>query len=255
MRKILISGDSWSFAVYNAWHGGFDILEEAFGHQLSKFGYNVNNVSVAGSSNLRSISYLERALEQDSSYDYIFWVQTDPIRDFRTEDSFYDDNYKRMIPVYDIEKLNNLIVSKGNSIKSAAKSILFDSYNRLDQIAKKNSKIIYCMGGCSSLTEDIIKFSNLRSLIKSIPEFLIVNHTDGVMYDTEEWLSTQYVKYVKEHKIRIEDTDWYECTEEFLNKTANWSRCEEFFRPDLWHPNGAGHKLITEYIIKTLGLE
>ena len=250
MKKILISGDSWSFAVYT--HGTSLIcLKEAFGDQLANRGYQIVNVSVAGSCNSTSVERLKRALADDNSFDSIIWVQTDPFRDLRTTEQMSAPIHGS-VPKYNMTALQDLIISNNGSIIKAADAMLMRTYSLLDSAATLYKKDIYCIGGCVPLSDHISQFKNLKILIKSVPEFLIDGHTDSLAYDTEAWLTYQYVEYAKKNKIDLSETDWYTATDLFLNKTNAWGHCEEYFSPDKWHPNAAGHRLIADLIEKTL---
>lgn len=251
MNKILISGDSWGFAVYDTTVNPVGIIPEAFGHQLTNRGYDVENVSVAGSNNNNSVRKLSWALDRDSSFDTIIWVQTDPFRDLRTDRQIADP-FHGNVPEYNIQALQNLITANNGSIVKSAESLLNDTYNWLNTIAARHNKVIHCLGGCVTIADNISKFEHLRVLMKSIPEFLIPGHKDSLIYDTEGWLTYQYIEHVKKNKIDLLQTDWYAATDLLMEKNKGWSNCVEYFNPDQWHPNAAGHRLITDFIVKTL---
>lgn len=254
MKKILISGDSWSFAVYNPIGDDYSIMPQAFGHQLSDQGYNITNVSSAGASNSATIRCIDQALELDNSYDVVLWVQTDPFRDLRFKHSVEVPIFGN-VPAYNMDTVHQLVTVNNNSLVKSAEMILAGSYHRLNMIAKKYKRDIYCIGGCVPISNFVYNFNNLAVLIRSIPELLIPGFEESFVYDTEGWLTYQYVEYAKKNKIRLEDTDWYQCTDTFMTKSIVWSNCLEYFSPDQWHPNVKGHAVIADFIVKTLGLE
>lgn len=168
---ILIGGDSWTLGEYR-FHP--DVNDGCWSHlglvqYLMDEGHLVKNVGKGGSSNNDSITALKTAIENSVyKFEYIFWFQTDPIRDLRP----YTDPALKNIKTYQqlIEKQNEC---------------LLDSYRNLDSIGSK----IYVIGGCAKINLDLIsQFHNLEPIIPSVTEFLIPHYThpEYVLTDNSE---------------------------------------------------------------------
>lgn len=248
-RSIAVSGDSWSAAVYipdEESIGNYTQIPEAFPEQLERRGYIVDNLSQTNSSNTLTIDWLESYLNDHPDVQNVVWVQTDPMREFRIDATA--KVFNREVSVVDAQGIVSAVRMHG-SIEALIDNLLDNAYSRLHHIAEKHNKKILCIGGCSKLSSIVHNYPNLIPVLPSIVELLIPSVNDTVLYDTDSWLSKQYPQELFKSSDNIELLrDWYTATAKYEAMILPMETCAEFFHPDKWHPNTAGHYLIANFI-------
>lgn len=248
-RSLAVSGDSWSAAVYipdDTSIGNYTQIPEAFPDQLARRGYQVNNLSQTNSSNTLTIDWLESYLLENPDVQHIVWVQTDPMREFRIDSTA--TIFNREVSVVDADSIVAAVRMHG-SLELLIDNLLDNAYSRLHHIAETYNKKIMCIGGCSKLSPIISNYPNLIPVLPSIVELLIPEVNDTVLYDTDSWLSKQYPQALFKASDNIELLrDWYTATNKYEQMILPMETCQEFFHPDKWHPNTAGHYLIANFI-------
>ena len=233
MKNILIAGDSWGCGEWDYLNDtrtdDYGVSHKGLEQYLLDLGHRVVNVSIAGGSNRQSVELLQEVLSIDT-YDYVFWFQTDPIR-----------NYFRFTEESKIEAASNWRTVA--DILKMQDEALDESYEQLG----RTSTTIYCIGGYSKI--DAIKLSsydNLICLIESIPE-LCCPHIPHPIINFSDWLD--YIPKTFEdfdELIKIK----YECDAFFDNPDL-----VEYFVPDGRHANRLGHLKVFEHINSQLGLD
>ena len=223
--NIAIGGDSWGVGEWsinitlNITHGGIRQYFEEDGHEVSMS-------AIPGESNNITTNHLRNVVSYPLiKYDYIFWFQSDPIRDLRP----YDDFGKSIKTYEDLIIKSNELIDK--------------TYNFLNSIGQK----IYCIGGCSKLNLELIKkYNNLYPLIESVTEFILPNYEHPKL-----WYS-DWIKFVD--KLDMESIDLLLKDKLNQDSLANTEIKEhkEYFWPDGGHPNRKGHRVLYDYIIKNV---
>ena len=213
--KILIGGDSWGVGEWpqETNHRGIWQYFEEDGHE-------VVIKAIPGESNKTSISHMCNYV--NGNYDYVFWFQSDPLRDLRP----YDDFGNTIKNYDDLITQSNIILDK--------------NYKELND--RSNCKI-YCIGGCSKLNVELIsKYKNLIPFIESLTELILVDYKHPEIWHSD-WID--YVERLDESVI------------DFLlpNKMKQDSLSEidgyrKYFWPDGSHPNRYGHKVLYNFILK-----
>jgi len=215
MTSVIIAGDSWGLGE---WGGNitYGISHKGIEQYFNDYGFRVENVSSPGASNKFSISLLSQTL-QSKSFDYIFWFQSEPLRDIPPI------NFKSVLEIS--EKQYDLLVK---------------SYTTLNEIGQP----VYCLGGCSKINVEMISsFHNLIPVIPSITEFLLQDYKHPSVWQSnpdvvipENYLDLDSLKQV---------INWYE-------EKLRLSNYTEMFYPDGSHPNRYGHKIIYNYIMENV---
>ena len=221
--KILIAGDSWGCGEWG-WDddGNYGLIHEGLAHFLSTQ-HTVVNVSKAGASNKEAIELLSQQLTLDNSFDFIFWFQTDPLRDARPY-SFFKQK------ILSFEALMELQLD-----------LLLAAYTRLN-----NLKIpVYCLGGASLLkTEYFDNYSNLTPIVPSVTNLIL-----GKSYDHPEIWFSEWLKLIKK---QFDLDSLNKLYSEKLKQNELLDNHRDLFYPDGYHPNRIAHEILYNYLRKEL---
>jgi hypothetical protein len=178
--------------------------------------------AIPGECNNITINHLNNVVSSPLvKYDYIFWFQSDPIRDLRP----YDD-FGKSIKTYE-----DLIIKSDELIDK--------TYNFLNSIGQK----IYCIGGCSKLNLELMKkYKNLYPLIESVTEFILPNYKHPKLWHSDwinvvDKLDMDTIDFLLENKLKQDSLADTKIKEH-----------REYFWPDGGHPNRKGHRVLYEYI-------
>ena len=213
--KILIGGDSWGLGEWD-WDPDHRIVHKGITQYFNDDGYQeVFNCSAGGSSNKEAIDRLAYVIA-DYNPDYIFWFQTDPIRDLRPYTDYIIKSYQQLVD--DHETLINT------------------TYRKLNSLGVQ----IHCIGGCSKLNLMLLEqYSNLTALIPSCIE-LLTDRKHPEFWCTD-WASSLDPELDYESTNLLYDM--------FCNPPLNLEQnYPKFFKPDGYHPNRHGHRVIYKYI-------
>jgi len=235
MVRVLIGGDSWAVGEW----GDYDRTEQQFPNKpaaithlgldqyLLDEGFEVFNVAHGGISNKNSIKYLSQRIYEH--WDYVFWIQTDPLRNLR-------DSLQMQRPEYDskwFEDYEDLIRIQDLLLKT--------DYSTLNSYAKK----IYCIGGCSKLRLNVMQhYPNLDPIVPSFPELITPNFECWEVYCNDHW------------RIRIDERWDLETITQILvehNKFDKMHYTSPFFTKGYGHPDRYGHKVLFDYLKTKLG--
>jgi len=225
--KILIAGDSWGCGVWGPGSGPFHPFRGLKHRGIEQFlvddGYDVINVSYGGASNFDIIKRME-PLVYRYSYDYIFYIKTDPLRELypawtegnTSNDKLHFPNYERIL--YTIDYNSN------------------SCYEMLNRMGVP----IHMIGGCGTINETLLeKYSNLKLVLKSIPKYLCPNYTIP-----EVWFSSDWYKHIDEKwdLSNIDKVLEQQRRVEWLNKNC------KHFKDDHAHPDKDGYFKVYQYI-------
>ena len=208
---ILIAADSWGCGEwsYNSGNGSV-ILHKGLEFYFSECGYNVHNISDGGAANVR---ILKRMGNLKKKYNYVFFIQTDPLRDLRPYKKFKELN-----------RLDLLIEKQ--------KELIDETYKNLNKLGYS----IHCMGGCGKLNLELInKYENLIPFIESIPEFLIPNYSHPDVWFSD-WID------LIDDQFTIEELD--KLLENKKRQDSLMDEHADLFYPDGHHPNREAHKIL-----------
>ena len=87
--RILLAGDSWGvkpflgrtlFPQRKRENLSFTSSHKGLADHIVSDGHSVHNISMSGASNLKIIDKMKLAM-RNADFDYIFFIQTDPLRD------------------------------------------------------------------------------------------------------------------------------------------------------------------------------
>lgn len=231
MAKILIAGDSWGcgeWGNYSAVEPLFSGRNHAITHlgleqYLIDDGHEVHNLSKGGLSNNSTVINIQDNLHHN--YDYIFWFQTDPVRDILR----WDQEKSKWFNTFD-----HLVLMQEIDLRRV--------YKNLNQLNTK----IHCIGGCSKLDVDRMQdYSNLIPFIPSVIEFLIPNFRHPKIWFTGDWVLNLDEKWdLKTLDIIIHER----------KQMMSLPKISKYFHLDGGHPDREGHKVIFEHIKKQLPL-
>jgi hypothetical protein len=213
--KILIGGDSWGLGEWpqETNHRGIWQYFEEDGHE-------VVIKALPGQSNKTSISHMCNYV--NGNYDYVFWFQSDSLRDLRP----YDDFGNTIKNYDDLITQSNIILDK--------------NYKELND--RSNCKI-YCIGGCSKLNVELIsEYKNLIPFIESLTELILVDYKHPEIWHSD-WIN--YVERLDESVI-----DFLLPNKMKQDSLSEVDEYREYFWPDGSHPNRYGHKVLYDFILK-----
>lgn len=232
--NIVIGGDSWGVREWGiqestrrAKWSTSDKIHRGLWQYFEENSYTVEMCAIPGESNKIIINHLGNVLKGLSNKkincDYIFWFQSDPIRDLRPFDDFGNS----------IKTYNDLL--------NKSKQLLNETYRILNSFGFK----IYCLGGCSKLDMDLIKnYKNLIPLIPSITEFLLDDYTHPNLWHSD------WINHVE--KLDVDTIDLLLIDKKKQDSLSSVEKYKEFFWPDGGHPNRKGHRVLYDYIIENV---
>ena len=239
-KTILIIGDSWSRGELSFKKNdiGHDIVHTGTEQYLIDAGHTVINLGILGGSNSQAMLNYQKFKDQA---DYIFWFQTDPLRDVNGKNN-------------DGEPFVELL-KRFNSIKAVFDYLIDDIQNKINNIAVEKNQIVHVIGGFSVITPNINKFSNLKNFITNV-NALIDPSTNFEIYGyfpEFKWF-IDIIEYCKTHNL-ISDC----IKQEYIDIMSGHERIFDYMRentqyywPDGFHPNRQGHKIIFDQIEKLL---
>jgi len=215
--KILIGGDSWGVGEWpqETNHRGIWQYFEEDGHEVIM-------KSIPGESNKTSISHMCDFINQNYNYNYVFWFQSDPLRNLRPYDDFGNT----------IKNYDDLITQSN--------FLLDESYKELND--RTNCKI-YCIGGCSKLNIDLIsKYENLIPFVESLTELILVDYKHP-----EIWCS-DWINHIE--KLNESTIDFLLPNKMKQDSLSEVEEYRKYFWPDGNHPNRHGHRVLYDFILK-----
>jgi len=237
--RILLAGDSWG-AKPNLGRtlfskrkndGSFASSHKGLEEHMVSDGHSVVNVSGSGSSNTQIIEKIKLKIQQ-GNFDYILFIQTDPLRD--------EVNCKFNLGFS--EHLNKKWFETYEDLLEIRKYHLNKAYKKLSNIGET----IHIVGGCSKVDKTLISsYNNLVCVIESIPELLV---KDYIMPDI--WGMNLWQKKIDDRW----DLDVLDKLLEQLKMTEWLHDNSPYFYIDPMHPDSEGYKKVYECIKEKLGL-
>lgn len=222
--KIVIGGDSWGVREWS----DSEEIHRGMWQYFEEDGHEVSMSAIPGESNNITTNHLRNVVSYPLiKYDYIFWFQSDPIRDLRP----YDDFGKSIKTYEDLVNKSDELIDK--------------TYDFLNSIGQR----IYCIGGCSKLNMELIKkYNNLYPLIDSVTEFILPTYTHPKLWYSDwinvvDKLDMESIDFLLEDKLKQDSLADTEIKEH-----------REYFWPDGGHPNRKGHKVLYDFIIDSLNI-
>ena len=245
--NILIEGDSWAYTFLFP-KPGVSEQHAGFSRWLAEQHFVITN-AMPGSSNALSI---ERIRAYSKPVDLIIWIQTEPVRDFFTDQHVHMAVTNSPRPVLDYQQIYNSADQLG-SLKAAFRHHLRSvTYPALDQAAKEKNAQVLMLGGCSPVQEHLLGgLDNLHSIIPNIPGLLLPNcpYQDCLFQNTHCWADHEYADYVVNSGNVKLIQDWFAETKRINEKLLAWQNDTVYFNPDKWHINTAGHRILANALI------
>ena len=238
---ITIVGDSWGY--YWDKHGN---QCQGLKNLLTAQGHTVSNLALPGKSNLETINEL---IEQQSSTDCVLFIQTEPVREWFTGRNAKDHCGRNNRPLLDAESLFKLVLDQG-SVKQVLENYLKNTiYPKLEQWQEQQSAPVLIIGGCSDVDTDLLP-KCLTCVVDSWPQLLLGSDRfeKTMFFDTGQWLSWEYAELVHQSKNVDLMVEWYEITKKVNEKQIVWANDTQYFNPDKWHPNLAGHQVLADHL-------
>lgn len=264
-KPIFLAGDTWGVGTLNI-KGRMGFGKYRTKIETYFLGYDLINVSSSASSNL--VSY--NLIEENISFDYDFvWIHVPPLRDiFDSINNQVIENNKNNLNLY-TQKIKieedffiNLIqwLSDIDDIEKLLSKTLVNTYTKFNDLAKKNNKLIHCIGGCQKILPEVnSKYTNLRIVIPSIVELFYPELNLDNFTFSDFVLSTDKLEKLKNHKtININYKNNLSWLIEQHDKTLeifqrfNDQKQKGYFYPNMFHPNEAGVKIWTEHLKQML---
>lgn len=217
--KIGVVGDSWAAGEWPdpGWGSEWEPMHKGLQQYLVDNNHEVVDCARPGWSNLNILNDIQKNhLKELQSCDYVLWIQTDPLRDFKTEQLWWptqtvDDVYKRQN-----KHLKNF-------------------YTQLNDLGLT----VHLIGGlCKIQTKGIKKYKNIRIAVPSIVELLTGKKQWDIYYQN-------YYQYLTPKNSTKEVVD-----HAYLQDRVFWDIMadKKWFYPDGVHPNREGHKVLYEYL-------
>ena len=230
LKNILILGDSWSQGEISVNENGRYVSHRGVMQYLEDDGYKIENRGGLGESNHWALTQFEL---YSGSPDFILWFQTDINRDY-LENTFLDK------------------LKETHSIKSLFKNHIIDTYTKMNYLAEQKNTTVYVIGGVSPVLEDELhQFKNLKCAIPCIIN-LIRPDIHLSFYDRFglfHWL-TNLIELIKSdpfwsnNDITRLKSEWLMMHSGVGKFYQTMMEDKEYFWPDGYHPNRAGHKVI-----------
>lgn len=223
--KVLICGDSWGCGAWSSdsrvnTHRGTELF-------LTIMGHDVENCSVSGNSNNNTYNTLA---EKDlSKYDFIFVFYTNPIRDVLDEQNLVHHS-----------KTPNRSITYTQYVNKH-KELALTFYDKLDSL----NYPIFLLGGHNKIECELLNHKNITNLIPSIREMFYPNFKEEqIVYWSMQLSGTRLNKYLS--KFDEECIEKFYESRIYLNNLKDQQK--EYFYPDGYHLNVAGHKILAEYL-------
>lgn len=243
-KTILIIGDSWSQGelVLNKNDTGLSIVHAGTEQYLLDAGHTVINLGITGGSNDQA---MQNYLEYKDHADYIFWFQTDPLREVNGTNG-------------DGELFIELL-KRFNSIKAVFDYLIDDIQNKINNIAVDRNQIVHVIGGFSTITPSINKFSNLNNFITNVSALIdpLTNFEIYGYFPQFEWF-VNIIENCKKHNLVSNSVLSY-ITQEYIDIMSEHERIfdymfknTQYYWPDGRHPNRHAHKIIFNQVEKLL---
>lgn len=231
--KILLAGDSWGVGPkipHNVTYLKSSYM--GIGDFIKNDGHILINVSESGASNFKIIKKIDSILKENT-FDYIIFIQTDPLRD--------QQDCKSHLGIFELE--NKKWFEDYDDLLKIKNQHLNETYKKLNDL----NKTIYLLGGCSKVdTGMLLQYNNLTCIISSIPEFLCPGYTMPDIWGMSKWQK----KIDKRWNLSTLDKLIEQITlTEFLH-----TNCPHFFIDPL-HPDSKGYQKVYEYLKKTIELK
>ena len=225
--QIFIGGDSWGTGEQP------DLTHLGLEQYFRESGYTVFNLSKRGAGNRDSINLLLENLKINyQPGDYIFWIQSDPIRNLRPYD-----------------RLPEQLDSAG-SLQNLIDQLLTKDYDQLQMLGRRFNSTVHLIGGLSSIKESLVtERPRLNSLVVSWVKLLVGDHYPTVDWSKFSICNSDYT--IKDFGNNPEPSLVDELYELDQNKRVFQ---HALFRPDRSHPNREGHKILYNYIKERLEL-
>lgn len=243
--RILIEGDSWAYVwqlsdTGNTAYPGFSRFLESAGH-------TVTVTAQAGSSNRQSI---ERVKYYKDEYDLVIWIQTEPMRDWFTNQEVYDrvGNPRKMLDYRWVLDSVDRLGSLDAVVHDHLRKVTYPS------LRAASRSPIWVIGGCSPAIKGLVELQpDTTCVLPSFPQWLLNNSYDECFYqDTHQWSTHEYVEAaMKRGNVRTIQ-DWYSVTKRMDAKLQAWKADETYFKPDEWHPNLVGHQQLADFLLSRL---
>lgn len=229
--KILLAGDSWGCGVWRTSKTPSIPLSGVVHTGIEQFlkddGHDVLNISWGGANNTDIIKRM-LPLVYRYSFDYVFYIKTDPLRELYPANVEY------------IPDLEQLKFKNYQEILNAVEAHSFNCYEKLSKLPIK----VNMLGGCGTINENLLKnYDNLNLVMSSIPKYLCPD------YEIPEiWLGSDWYKKV--------DKSWsLECIDKLLEQQKKMEylpqNCKHFLK-DHAHPDEEGYYKVYQYIKETV---
>ena len=238
--RILLAGDSWGvkpnlgrtlFPKRKVDNISYSSSYKGLEDHMANDGHSVLNVSVSGLSNLQIIEKIKLA-NPKKDFDYIFFIQTDPLRD-------------EMHCKFNLgfsEHLNKKWFDTYQDLLDIRKHHLERAYKKLSSLGET----IHVVGGCSKVDKTLINsYNNLVCVIESIPELLVKDYVMPDIWGMNLW------------QQKIDDRWDLDVLDKLLEqlKMTEWLHDNSpYFYIDPMHPDSEGYKKVYDYIKEKLSL-
>lgn len=232
MKKIIIGGDSWGCGEIGGTisPGVKRIPHLGIAQYFTESGHQVINCSKVGVSNSMSVAALTQAVYMNPDADYVFWFQTDPLRDLMP----YETNFNGQFSTY-------------QQLIDESRALANISYLTLNDLGRQ----IYCIGGCSKLYLDIIQdYQQLVPIVPSATKLVIPEYEHP-----ELWQSGWIVNHERQFSIEELDRIIEDREKQLLLGTNLQSAFVKYFQPDGQHLNRLGHKILFTFLCKELNID
>lgn len=246
--NILIEGDSWAYTfTFDDSTGSYQ--HPGFSQYLQPHCCIVN--AQPGSSNQLSIS---RIRGYTQAVDLIIWIQTEPIRDFFT-DQFAVNSAGTSRAILDYRQVVGKVMQHGSLHSAMRDHLKTSTYSQLNQAAQEKSAQVLLLGGCSPVQTDLLEgLDNLHCLIPSIPGMFLPDceYQTCLFQNTHQWANTEYADFVVATGRARLIQDWFAETKNINEKLLSWTQDQTYFNPDKWHVNDLAHRKIADIILDHL---
>lgn len=238
--RIVITGDSWGYVWNPDKQHNFNNSEPGIQRFLEQQGHTVTNVATSGNSNSQSF----RSLYNQTDQDLAIFIQTEPIREWWVDESDPEFPGRRYL---DADHVYQLAKQHQGLIPAVKHHLRNEIYDRLAQWSIQHSIPVLLVGGCSSVPNKTVPKS-LTVAVGSWSELLFgrKRFQDHMFQNTNGWIQCRYAQLI--HRNRDTDlmVEWFDFSQQVLDKIAFWGRDTEYFNPDKWHPNLLGHQRLAE---------
>jgi len=235
--KFLIIGDSWALGEWRPQGQNREITltpNTSVAWHLKQAGHKVCNLGASSAGNFGQLRFCNSFLQSESHWDYIVWLQTEPIRDV-TDIVFKDIDGDQQFPDF----------AKYKDFDQAMHYVNTQNYRYAQQMFDSFAIPFIVVGGLGKLSQTIAQFDFCCFAIDSwASEILKIPDLAHNLLNRSGDIETI-------HRCNFEKNSVITAMNQSLQYQEAMRDSDSF--PDSGHPDGDQHQWLAEQILEYVG--